>query len=269
MNRIVTLTTDFGLKDPYAGIVKGVILSINSSAQIIDIAHNVSPHDILEGSFYIYQSYAYFPEGTIHTGVVDPGVGSERRPVVIETEDYFFVGPDNGLFSHVLGREKVRRIIHITNSDYFPGRVSHTFHGRDIFAPVAAHLSMGADPGDMGVSIDDPCTLPIPVPERSGSAFRGEVVYVDSFGNLITNITDKDIEYLKSLSTDIEIRIKGLKIEGVCKTYSMAGTGKPIALIGSCGYLEIACNCKKASDALNAAVGEKVEAAAVPGRSYR
>ncbi len=263
MNPIITLTTDFGLKDSYVGALKGAIISVNRSARIIDISHNVSHRNIFEGSLYISQSYSFFPKGTIHVGVIDPGVGTERRAVIIETADYFFVGPDNGLFTHVLVHEKIKQIINITNKKYFLKRVSNTFHGRDIFAPVAAYLGMGIDPADLGVSVNDPCKIAKSLPVRSGNTIRGEVIYIDSFGNLITNITDKNIESLKTLSSGIEVSIKGRIIDGINLTYGTVEKGGLVALAGSSGYIEIACNCNSAAEILNVTAGEKVEVTSV------
>jgi S-adenosylmethionine hydrolase len=157
--RIITLTTDFGLKDPWAGIMKGVILSINPGARVVDITHFVTPQNIIEGAFILSQSCPRFPAGTIHVAVVDPGVGGKRNPILVETEGFFLIGPDNGLFSLVLEKERVKRVIRLTRREYFLPDVSTTFHGRDIFAPVAAHLSLGVDPASFGEPLETaPCT---------------------------------------------------------------------------------------------------------------
>ncbi len=154
MQKIMTLTTDFGLKDPYIGAMKGAILSINPSVLITDITHMISPGNVLEGALVLSEAYKFFPKGTIHVGVVDPGVGGRRLPVLIETDRYSFIGPDNGLFSLAVRKEKVRRVVRLSSRGYFLKKVSSTFHGRDIFGPAAAHLSLGVDPGKFGNAIE-------------------------------------------------------------------------------------------------------------------
>lgn len=254
MKRAITLTTDFGLKDPYVGIMKGVILSIDPTALIVDINHGISPHNIMEGAFSILQSYRYFPYGTIHVAVVDPGVGGKRRGIVVETDRYLFVGPDNGIFTWILEKESVRGVIHLTNKEYFLEEVSRTFHGRDIFAPVAAHLSRGLDPGRLGEPVDDPFRIPLPKPSREGKRIFGEVIYIDGFGNCITNIEEGMIGDKRVL-----IRVKDLVIEGLSKTYEDGRGGVPLALIGSTSFLEIGVYGGSASALLGIGPGERVE----------
>ncbi len=256
MARIITLTTDFGLKDPYHGTMKGVILSINPGVSIVDISHLVSPGNILEGSFILLQAYSFFPEGTIHVGVVDPGVGGRRRPVVVETERYFFVGPDNGLFDLPLKGEVVRRVVHLTEERYFLEEISSTFHGRDIFAPVAAHLSLGRDPSAFGRAVQMVSHLHIPEPVRKEGSIHGRVIYIDTFGNLITNIEGRDID--TGIRHRVKIEIGGISIEGMRDTYSCVGEGEVVALVGSCGFVEIACFRRRADEVLGVGVGEEV-----------
>ncbi len=258
MERIITITTDFGIKDPYVGAMKGAILTINPGAEVVDISHLVSPQNILEGAMILEQAYSYFPKSTIHIGVIDPGVGGARRPILIETERYLFIGPDNGLFTPILTKEEIIGTIHITNKKYFHRGVSSTFHGRDVFAPVAAHLSLGEEPGSFGERIDDPLLLDIPEPALKEGTIEGEVILVDSFGNLITNIDAGDIPRLPVEGT-IEVTIKEARIHGLSKTYGTGTKGRPIALIGSTNRLEIACNMGSASELLKAAAGERVE----------
>jgi S-adenosylmethionine hydrolase len=267
--RIITLTTDFGLKDPWAGIMKGVILSINQGARVVDITHLVAPQNILEGAFVLSQSCPRFPAGTIHLAVVDPGVGGKREPILIETEGFFLIGPDNGLFSLALEKEKAKRVIRLTRREYFLKDISSTFHGRDIFAPVAAHLSLGVDPASFGEPLETaPCTLEVPRPWKGDGTVAGEVIYVDTFGNLITNISSHDVEPLKETRPPglhiIEVIIKGVRIEGISETYTTGAEkqgppGPPIAVIGSSNLLEIACFRAKASELLGAGVGERVD----------
>lgn len=256
MRRIITLTTDFGLKDPYAGAMKGAILSINPEAVVADITHLVSPGNVIEGALVLNDAYGFFPEGTIHVGVVDPGVGGRRMPVLIETERYAFVGPDNGLFGLVVRKENVRRVVRLSRKEYFLKKVSSTFHGRDIFGPAAAHLSLGVDPGRLGDTIKRNVlkSVPFPRPRKKKGLVTGEVVRVDSFGSLLTNIRKEDIAGRGT----IDANINGVRIRGLRKTYSAVGEGRPLALIGSSGNLEIAVNNGMASEVLKAGVGDKV-----------
>ncbi|MBI5492500.1 MAG: SAM-dependent chlorinase/fluorinase [Deltaproteobacteria bacterium] len=254
MARIITLTTDFGLRDPYQGAMKGAILSINPEAGLIDITHLIAPGNILEGAFVLFESCGFFPRGTIHLGVVDPGVGGERRPILLETEDCIFVGPDNGLFS-IAAKGKVRRVIHLTKKEYFRSEVSSTFHGRDIFGPVAAHLSLGADPGVLGEETGSFNEVELPATEKRGGAIYGAVIYIDSFGNLITNISKVDALGLGGV---LEAEINGFSISGLKRTYCDVKKGAPVMLIGSSDFLEIAVSSGRASTELKAKVGDKV-----------
>ncbi len=262
MSTIITLTTDFGNKDPWVGAVKGVILSINPKAIIVDISHGISQQQIVEGSFVLSHAYPYYPKGTIHVAVVDPGVGTERRPVLIETERYFFIGPDNGLFTQVLIGENVKQVIELDNSDYFLPDVSATFHGRDIFAPTAAHLSLGVSPSEMGTTLEEPLTLELPSVEISPDIIRGEVLYIDSFGNLISNIKDSDLSEMLGRG-DIDIDVRWRTIHGLVESYTEGGhgerTGSAVALIGSSGFLEIAAFKDNAAVALGVSVGERID----------
>lgn len=246
---IITLTTDFSLEDPYVGIMKGVILTINPGARIIDITHQVKTGDIMHAAGLILEAYRFFPKGSIHVGVVDPGVGSDRRPILIKAEDFFFVGPDNGLFSPIISTDQTVEIIHLTERDYFLPHVSHTFHGRDIFAPVAAHLSLGIDPMKMGPPITDPVLTQLPAPRQNGETLFGQIVRVDNFGNLITNIHSKDLAEFAEPGQTV-IKVGDMVIEEVRKTYTEVKKGDLLALIGSSGFLEIAVNLGRASERL-------------------
>jgi len=251
---VITLTTDFGRRDPWVGAVKGVILSINPEATIVDVSHGVSPQKIIEGAFILSRACSYYPEGTIHVAVVDPGVGTERRPVLIETERYFFIGPDNGLFTRVVSSEKVKQVIELDNSDYFLTQVSATFHARDVFAPVAAHLSRGVKPSELGTVMEEPLMLDLPKPEVSSAT--------DSFGNLISNIAEADISTMLERG-EIDIDIRWRTIHGLVESYIEGGLGRnvgnAVALIGSSGFLEIAAYKDNAAAALGVSVGEKVD----------
>ena len=192
-SRVVTFTTDFGLSDPFVGILHGVVLNIHPETTIVDISHAVPSYDVLDGAWTIAQAYRFFPPRTVHVVVVDPGVGGARRPIIVETDDYVFVAPDNGVLSLVEAREPKFSVRHITAERYFLQPVSQTFHGRDIFAPVAGWLSKGVAPAEFGPEISDYVRLPLPAVERVGeNSLRGVVLKVDKFGNLITNISEQD-----------------------------------------------------------------------------
>jgi S-adenosylmethionine hydrolase len=244
---IITLTTDFGLKDPYVGIMKGVILSINPGARVIDISHQSKAGFIFHASTLIQEAYPFFPEGTVHMAVVDPGVGGERRPILVKTRAHFFIGPDNGIFWPIIKAHQSVKVIHLTANKFFLPHESHTFHGRDIFAPVAAHLSRGADPSEMGPSIDDPVPIEFPAPQQKGDIISGHVMRIDHFGNLITNIQRKELETFLGSRQPV-ITVGKLIVEGMHKMYGEALAGEALALIGSSDYLEIAVNLGRACD---------------------
>jgi len=246
---IITLTTDFGLRDPYVGIMKGVILSINPGARPVDITHHIRAGGIFQASNILQEAYRFFPDGTIHVAVVDPGVGSRRRLLLVETDAHLFVGPDNGIFWPVIRAHRPERIIQLTEKAYFLPRITNTFHGRDIFAPVAAHLSLGVAPSEMGGPVTDPVPLAAPVPRQTREALSGQVIRVDHFGNLITNIRQEDLARFAG-STRPVIRVGDLRMEGVLRTYADAREGDPLAMIGSSGVLEIAVNLGRACDRL-------------------
>ena len=229
---IITVLTDFGLKDPYVGIMKGVILSINPRAQIVDITHEIEPQDIREGSSLIKEYYSYFPEGTVHLCVVDPTVGSGRRPAVFVSNGHLFVGPDNGLFSLVIDQEV--EAYEIENRGYMLPHISSTFHGRDIFAPVAAHLSLGKDPFSVGREISDPVRLPDLLPAQEGDALVGSIVRFDRFGNAVSNIS---VEAFHVFTGDLSfaVEIADLSFTSLFKGYYEA---EYTCLVGSAGYLE-------------------------------
>ncbi|RLA96831.1 MAG: hypothetical protein DRG32_04700 [Deltaproteobacteria bacterium] len=235
---VITLLTDFGWQDGYVGAMKGVILRIAPETRIVDLAHEIPPHDITAAALVLRGTYRYFPEGSIHVVVVDPGVGGKRRPLLIATERYRFVGPDNGVFTFVLREEQGVRAYELRERRYFLPQVSSTFHGRDIFAPVAAHLALGEEPSRMGppVPTEDLVQLPIPEPQRRGEAVLGEVIYVDRFGNLVTNIS---AQTLRGLGEDLILEIDEVEV-GIRKAYEEGKKGEVIALWGSWGLLELA-----------------------------
>lgn len=250
MGRIITLLTDFGLDDAYVGTMRGVILNINPHATIVDLCHQVRPQDIAAAAFLLGSSYRYFPAGTVHLAVVDPGVGSGRRAVAVETPRYLFVGPDNGVLSYVLAEEASFKAVSLTQPRYWLPRVSRTFHGRDIFAPVAAHLSLGVPLAELGEAIDELVTWPVPHPEKQADgSLRAHIIYIDRFGNLITDAKEEDLP-----SQQIAVEVAGHIIEGLSPSYA---AGSPIlALIGSTGRLEIAVREGNAAQHLGLKVGD-------------
>jgi len=254
---VITLLTDFGWQDGYVGAMKGVILKIAPEARVIDVAHGISPHDITAAALVLRGTYRYFPEGSIHVVVVDPGVGGKRRPLLIATEKYRFIGPDNGVFTLVLREEQKVQAYELRERKYFLPEVSFTFHGRDIFAPVAAHLALGEEPSRMGppVPTEDLVQLPIPEPQRKGEAVLGEVIYVDRFGNLVTNIS---AQTLRGLDEDLVLEIGGVKIEGIRRAYEEGEEGEVIALWGSWGLLELATKGRSLREMMGWGKGEKV-----------
>ena len=265
--RIITLTTDFGTSDAYVGIMKGVILSINPNARVVDLTHAIPPQDIYEAAFSIYAAHSYFPKGTIHIIVVDPGVGSDRQAIVCQTESAFFVCPNNGVLSYLLqsienGEKHPVDAVAIQNSAYYLSEVSNTFHGRDIFAPVAAHLSLGVRLDNIGPPTQTLVQLPIQVPELSGNTLTGEIVKIDRFGNAITNISETAIARLESASTGemsiYEIRVGSARLNRLNRAYAESDIGKPLAIIGSCGLLEIAINGGNAKEGLGIKWGDPV-----------
>lgn len=254
---VITLTTDFGLSDHYVAAMKGVILNINPGACIVDITHLVAPQSIREGAFTIASAAPYFPDNAIHVGVVDPGVGGERRPLLIETAGGFFIGPDNGLFSLALEGTKVKRTIEITNTRFFLPPVSRTFHGRDVFSPVAAHLSLGTAPSEFGEEGSPPIPLKGAVPVKNGTSIAGEVVHIDRFGNIITNILWIDMEALCG-GAALKAGIKDKTIVISDGGYSSVPSNTLVALQGSSGFLEIAERDGDAGKTLAATAGDSV-----------
>jgi len=258
--RIVTFTTDFGLSDAFAGIMHGVVLNIHPETSIVDISHAVDSYDVLDGAWTIAQAYRYFPPRTVHVVVVDPGVGGQRRPILAETDDYIFVAPDNGVLTLVEAREPKFTVRHITTGRYFLQPVSQTFHGRDIFSPVAGWLSNGVAPAEFGPEVSDYVRLPLPAVEHIGAnSLRGVVLKVDKFGNLITNVGMQEAPALFAASLPkISILISDQTITRLCHSYAEGEEGEIFAILGSSGYLEIAARQASAAEKLGAAVGTPV-----------
>jgi S-adenosylmethionine hydrolase len=233
---ILTLTTDFGLSDHYVGTMKGVILGICPQAQLVDISHQVSPFAIAEGAYLVAQAYRYFPPKTVHVVVVDPGVGSDRRPILVEAAGQYFVAPDNGVLALIYAREK-HKVRLISNDRYFRQPVSRTFHGRDIFAPVAAHVAAGVAPSRMGKSIADYVRPPFERPRQTGKrTWAGQILKIDHFGNVITNFHVDDFPAMEQLVIGRE------RVRRMARSYAEARAGELFAITGSSGYLEVAMN---------------------------
>jgi S-adenosylmethionine hydrolase len=293
MPAILTLTTDFGQADGYVGTMKGVILSRVPQVHLVDLSHEISPGNIAAGAYVLYQSACYFPSGTIHLAVVDPGVGTTRRPLLLQTERAIFVGPDNGLFTYVLyeavataigwravlesvpaiwhpafdlkealasvSPDALPKVYHLNNPAYWLDGPGATFHGRDIFAPVAAHLALGVVPRDCGIplALDTLVLLPALAPTRAAEALQGRVIACDRFGNLITNMAAGLVEALGAMNR-MQIRIGAHSLSGVQQTYGAVAPGEPLALINSAGLLEVAVRDGSATRVLGASVGDVV-----------
>lgn len=264
---IITLTTDFGLDDHFVGTMKGVMLNINPSVRFADICHQISSYDVIEGAFTLALSYHYFPPETTHLVIVDPGVGSSRRPLVVRTRNYNFVAPDNGVLSLVYQREPDAEVRHAQAERFFLHPVSNTFHGRDIFAPLAGWLSNGAEFEEFGDRITDYIRLSLPRPRRNDQGeVEGVVMKVDKFGNLITNVAPDDVPELFARSTrPFRISIQDHKITRLYTSYSMGGASELFAILGSSGYLEIGRNLGSAAEALQASRGTEVKITLAPG----
>ncbi|MDD2694950.1 MAG: SAM-dependent chlorinase/fluorinase [Anaerolineales bacterium] len=259
MPAIISLTTDFGLKDGNVGAMKGVIWSIAPHVQIADLSHLINPQNVHEAALVVARAAPYFPDGTIHVVVVDPGVGTERRAIALRLGQQYFVGPDNGVFTRVLKRAASQgwpvQAVHLTRPEYWLPRVSAVFHGRDIFAPAAAHLAAGAPLEALGEAIGDLILLPLPEPQRTPSGWRGEVLHVDHFGNLTCSIRREHL----GEHPDATIRIAGVKIHGIVGTFGERPPGELVALYGSSEDLILAVVAGSAAQRLNVKPGEIVE----------
>ena len=261
----ITLTTDFGLKDGFTGVLKGVIWGICSDAQIADISHMISPQNVLEAAFALWRAYSFYPSGTVHVAVVDPGVGTHRRPIAARLGQHFFVGPDNGLFTPILeDAEKSGgpvAFVHLNNSKYWLPDVSHTFHGRDIFSPVAAHLARGIPLSDLGPAIRDPVRIVMPKPDKTPSGWQAHITVIDVFGNLTTDLRADEVREKKN----ILFRLLGREVHGLVASYGHKKPGDLVALVDSENFVEIAIVNGSAARVLGAQVGDVVEAISPPG----
>jgi hypothetical protein len=275
---LITLTTDFGTRDPYVAEMKGVVLQLNPRAAIVDISHHIDPQSVVQGAFVLGSAYHYFPRDTIHVAVVDPGVGTSRRAILLVTREGLFLAPDNGLLTYVLRDSPEYRAIsqnrqflesmevaipsgcaayNLSNQGLWKSPVSDTFHGRDMFAPVAAHLSLGTPPEEVGEPLRSLVCLCIPHPQWKGGTLMGHVIHVDGFGNLITTIEGKALA-----QNMVEVLLRGRRIQGVSRSY--AGDADLLAIVGSHGNLEIAVRDASAARELNAKVGDEVVVELLP-----
>lgn len=257
LNPLVTLTTDFGTSDHFVGVLKGVIAGIAPKARVVDITHEITPFEITEAAFVIAEAYRYFPKKTIHVIVVDPGVGSTRRPILAEMGGQYFVAPDNGVLSMIFAKEKPK-VRHITAEKYFLKPVSRTFHGRDVFSPVAAHLAAGVLPTQFGKRIEDYLRLSLGQPTRTGKrVWTGAVLKVDRFGNLITNLHID--EFLDIRTRPFELNVGLEKLTRLALTFSEGNPGDLFAIVGSSGYIEVAASQESAAKKLGCGTGSPVE----------
>ena len=253
----ITLTTDFGYADPFVGILKGVILGIHAEAQIVDLTHGIPAQNIMAGALALWSSVRYFPPGTIHVVVVDPGVGGDRRPILLQLDGNYFIGPDNGVLSLALENRQPARIVHLSNDAYHLQPKSRTFHGRDVFAPVAAHLNRGTPPERFGDLINDLVRLPWPTPNQKENVISGEILYIDVFGNLFTNVRERDLTGFAN--EKIVVHLGSIEIRGLSLNYSEGESGNFIALINSWGLLEIARYRNNAATLTGTSIGDRVE----------
>jgi S-adenosyl-L-methionine hydrolase (adenosine-forming) len=255
----LSLTTDFGLKDGFVGTLKGVIWSICPLAQIADISHTIAPQNILEGAFALWRAYPFFPPGSVHLAVVDPGVGTHRRALAARLGEHYFVGPDNGLFTPMFEDAERKgwpvEIVQLTNTKYFLAQVSQTFHGRDIFAPAAAHLANGVALPELGPAVHDPLRLSMPKPEKTGTGWRAHITVVDIFGNLTTDLPAAAL----AGNTRVTFHLRGREARGLVVSYGHAQPGELVALVDSENFVEIAVVNGSAAQVTGAQVGDVVE----------
>ncbi len=271
--RSIALITDFGVQDTYVGVMKGVMRDIHPEAQFIDITHAVAPQHVREAAFALLIAYSYFPAGTVFLVVVDPGVGSTRQPIAVQAGDYYFVAPDNGVLSYALAHFDQTTAVQIT--EHTLPHISRTFHGRDVFAPAAAHLAAGQPLASLGPAMQELVHLPVPLLEVAGRRVKGEVLHIDHFGNIITSIGRLTIPEAGRLTLNTafqpatgnvpinpesaQVRINETNITAIQQAYADVRRGDLLALVGSSGFLEISVNQGNAADRLDAAVGDRVE----------
>lgn len=259
---IVTLTTDFGWSDYFVGAIKGVIYQIAPQTTVVDITHTIPAHDILAGALVLREVWRAFPPKTIHLAVVDPGVGSERKIILVQVANQMILAPDNGLLTLIQQSYPAEQVNIVTNESLFCQPVAPTFHGRDIFAPVTAHLAKGVRPDQVGPRTDYLTLLDIPVSQIAhGTKLVGQVIHVDQYGNLITNITADQLRRFARTTNTLTVRLAENQIGDVKATYAEVAPGRPLAYIGSAGLLEIAVNRDRADHHFDAKPGTSVEVA--------
>lgn len=241
-NQIITLTTDYGTNDHLVGTLKGVILKINPDVTIVDITHHVTPFDLLDGALSIGAAYSYFPNRTIHVVVVDPGVGTSRRPLLVSADNQYFIAPDNGVLSLIYERDPNAVVRHANVEHYYLQPVSKTFHGRDVFAPIAAWLAKSGQTASMGEEITDYKKFTMPRPKAADGAMKGVVMRVDNFGNLITNFREEDLSNEAKQSGKVSFQVGTQAVSKIVDTYASGAAGEAIAYVGSSGYIEIGVN---------------------------
>ncbi|MGH9430120.1 MAG: SAM hydrolase/SAM-dependent halogenase family protein [Terriglobia bacterium] len=256
----ITLTTDFGLSDHFVGTMKGVILNINPAARIIDISHQINSHDVFDGAFTLLQAYRYFPSGAIHMAIVDPGVGSARRPIIARSGRYTFVAPDNGVLSLIYEEEETVEVREITASHYFLSPLSHTFHGRDVFSPIAAWLSKGVEPAKFGEPITNFVRFSSPKPKPLGDhRFQGVVLKIDKFGNLITNFCTRQFPALLEKNPPVlKMSIGQHEITKLSLSFTDGQPNELLAMVGSSGFIEISTNRGSAAELVQAGRGAEI-----------
>jgi S-adenosylmethionine hydrolase len=255
---VISLLSDFGYKDPYVAEMKAVILYISPQAQIVDITHEIEKFDIRMGAYILASAAPYFPPKTVHVAIVDPGVGTKRRPIIVETSRSLYVGPDNGLLMLAAHKEHITNVYHIANPRYMLPKVSKTFHGRDIFAPAAAHLAQGTKPSAFGTAINDYIIPEFAKPHQRNGEMLGEVLHIDDFGNIVSNISAEELEKMgfhEGNSILVRVGNKTLTLQ-FCSAYGEVPSGTPLALIGSSNFLEAAVNQGSASRIFRAKVGD-------------
>ncbi|MFZ1040869.1 MAG: SAM-dependent chlorinase/fluorinase [Anaerolineales bacterium] len=261
---IITLMTDFGIKDGNVGVMKGVIWGICPQVQISDLSHMIGAQNVREASLILSRSAPYFPNGTVHVVVVDPGVGTARRPMAAQIGDWFYVGPDNGIITLLLERAEkenwVFRFVQLDRTKYWLSNVSYVFHGRDIFSPVAAYLANGVPLSDLGTEFTDPVRLQLPQPQRISNGWRGEIIHIDHFGNLASNIRVENLGDAIQHKDKITVKIDGVEIKGMVNTFGERAEGEVIALLGSTGSLIISVVNGNAATKLGVKVGDEIEA---------
>lgn len=259
----VAILTDFGKDSHFVGLLKAVIFSINPNAKILDLCNDIESHNILGAYLIIWKSYKYFPRGTTFLCVVDPGVGGERIPICVEAEGYKFVGPDNGIFSFFTNNNIKHKVYELQNKSFFLPKVSHTFHGRDIFAPASAYLSMGIPPSKLGTKIKKMKIIDFPKPHFENDKLVGEVIWFDKFGNIVTNISEFDLSRFSGISKkccfdSISVLFRDEEIQGIKSSYDSVKKNELVAIIGSLEFLEISANMGSGKKILKAEVGDEV-----------